>query len=121
MCDRCAALEDEIAYLKGELGWMRVRAADERRRAALGMTPIEQKLLDILYAMRGQDFTHIGLLMDALEEAGTQGATNNLLKVHMHRVRKKLGGKDTVLNLFGYGYRLSALGVTAYEKALVSA
>lgn len=119
MCERCADLEIENAYLAGELGLVRVTAEDERIRRVLKLTPSEHYVLKSLYAGRAQPFVNGWMIVDGLEKyAPSHRSSQNSLKVYVTMIRRKLGGRAIIRNVWGLGYKLETRGAAAYEKAL---
>lgn len=122
MCDRCAALEDEVAWLKSELGLVVQQSDSYRQRRAIGLSPSEYYVARLLYDQRKRDFVSAWVLIDGLEPlSSSENVSSNTLKVYLSRIRRRLGGKDTILSVWSHGYRMSESGAAAYEKALAGA
>ncbi len=121
MCARCEELEEEVAYLKGELGELTNTTREYETRKRLGLKPQECKLLAALYSARRSGFVAGGYLLDIIEANGKKKTELNdpqrSLLVYIHRIRKQLG-RDAIENVWGHGYRLTATGVAVYEAAL---
>lgn len=108
-CETCADLRERIAYLESELG---VQASDTefaRVKAAFGLQPMSTRIVLALWKVRGDVIGRWRL--EELIRGDGEDCSEGLLKVHISRVRKRLG-KDAVDNVWGRGYRLSdeALG-----------
>jgi DNA-binding winged helix-turn-helix (wHTH) protein len=127
-CARCAELEEEIAYLKGELG---IRAdaevVDRIRRGLLtvriansGGKHQAAECLAALYAAKGRTVSPWNL-MSAVPGPSRLGEnrTPNIVTVWIHMCRRLLG-REAIENVYGKGYRLTPAGM-ARVTALIRA
>lgn len=109
-CDRCAALEEEIAWLRQRLGEQEDGDVGARLRKLLGLSPNETWILRRLYATKG--FVSAGDIEDAL------GSTPLSIRANVSRLRMKMGDGETIENLRLYGYSLTPLGREIVNRAL---
>lgn len=120
MCERCEELEEEVAYLKSELG---IREAGERihlLRAALGVRPAVASFLLRLYDARGKLVTH-QQLVDALPAVWCDREDRHepITRVYCAYARKALG-RDGIETVWREGYRLSATARDRIEVILAA-
>lgn len=108
-CSRCADLEEEIAYLKSELGLRDDADQIEALREGLDVATAEAHFLRALYNAKGRTVSHMALL-DAIP-ARMPDRDHSIVKVYASRVRARLG-PGSIENIWGVGYRLS-------EEALI--
>lgn len=102
-CSHCEALQEEVAYLRSELG-LRVDLDHQARlRQALSLRPQTARLILILHAARGRTVPRA-----QLEEAlpGAEDRGSNYLSVYVSFARKALG-RDSIETVWGQGFRLS--------------
>lgn len=104
--ERIAELEEENAYLRGELGMLTDNDAVARIRAALGIRTGAARLLFSLYR---SNRTLPTWQLVALLPPGRRGDETHLIKVYVSFVRKALG-RDAVETTWGIGYRLTQVG-----------
>jgi DNA-binding response OmpR family regulator len=107
--ERIAQLEEEVAYLRSELGLAQDRERLSIIGRALGLSPAPAAILLCLYD------TKRTVSIYGLEEAYGSRAQgeNNIVSVYICRIRRALpGGVDTVWRL---GYRLSTKGRAALD------
>jgi DNA-binding response OmpR family regulator len=112
MCDRCAELEEEVAYWKGEAGAMRDQDLLAALRRKSGLTGRQAQLLEALWRRRGRP-TRRERLLEMIED-DDRGLT--LVSVIASQVRQKLG-RDAILTEFGLGYVIGPSGLAAVEAA----
>lgn len=102
-CETCAELRERIAYLESEL---RIQADDTefaRVKSAFRLEPMSTRIVLALWKARG-DVVSRWRLEELIR--GDNDCSEGLLKVHVSRVRKRMGA-DAVENVWGRGYRLS--------------
>lgn len=118
MCERCAELEERVAWLESELGLQRDAERAALLRARLGLTPAEGAFLMRLYSASGRLVT-IAQLGDALppRDDGDVRDDTNLIRTYVCRVRAKLGD-GALLTERALGYRLSRTGLEAVRALL---
>lgn len=117
MCERCAELEEEISYLKSELGLQNSYDAERKIRDAVfarmkeipgsrGATGVA-RLLSVLYAARGKPV----VVWQVLERMGSHSSEcGKLVAVQVCHARKVFG-KDVIGNIWARGYYLTPTGM----------
>lgn len=120
MCDRCAALEREVARLQFALD-QKVRAdVLGRVREGLGVTMHGARVLMILYRTPGRAVTHADLLK-ALPSRYTKSADGNrsehYLRVAIYQLRREVG-PGVIETVRGKGYFLSPHGADVLRAAM---
>lgn len=110
--DRLARLEEEVAFLRRELGDMVTANQVHALRAAIGMEPQQARLVLRLYHAGGR-IVPLQQLASVLGENTDAGA----LKVHFSRLRRRFGC-DWVENAYALGYRLTPAGTAVVARAL---
>jgi DNA-binding response OmpR family regulator len=102
--DRAAKAEEQVAYLKSELGLRDDLDAVQALKEAFGLYNGEAFVLHALYAAHGRTLGR-AIICEHLplrnEERGLK-----IVDVYASRIRSKLG-KDSILNSWGEGYRIS--------------
>lgn len=113
MCDRCAELEERVAWLESELGLREAADIAERLRRAFMRTDAPDakargcaRFIGVLYAAKGRVVTYEQIL-EAIppHDGGSDERSSNLLPVLASRSRRLLG--DGVRNVRSVGYRLT--------------
>jgi DNA-binding response OmpR family regulator len=107
--ERIAELQEEVAYLKAELGLVEDREKVDRLRAAYGLSPGSARLLLALYAAKGALRTTYQLL-DAIPPVSGSDRDVSLVSVWVCHLRRAMG-RDVVKNSFGLGYRVTETGM----------
>lgn len=120
MCDRCAELQDEIDFLRGELGMLAKIGQVTRLASIFGLTKMEAYALQALYTARRQPLVTYGALSDGLEGASPSREEKDYdrARTFVFRVRRALGDPGMIENVRGLGYRLSPVGIAKYESAM---
>lgn len=120
MCDRCAELEERVAWLESELG-LRVDA-DEIYvlQRAFGLAPGEAHLVRALYAARGRTLTHLQILDAIPSPGGLEDRSFTNINTLICRVRKGLG-RDAIITVWGRGYQISPIGAERIRSVLNAA
>lgn len=117
MCQRCEDLEEEVAYLRSEMGErLRVERVDEVARR-LKLAPGVTALLLILYGAKGRPVS-IYQACEALPSPSKNEDRNpHLVAVYVTKIRKTLGA-DAIENVWGNGYRLTQHGMDSVGRLL---
>lgn len=117
MCDRCDELEEEVAYLRSELGLVRdsdviARLRDHMRGVedAGGHRPHGAQVVAALYAAKGRPLTRLQLLDACPSRTGSDERGTRLIDVWVYHARRSLG-RDAIANVWGSGYRLTEIGM----------
>lgn len=117
MCERCEELEEEVAYLRSELGLTKNATTTQAIRKRFGFSIAESELAYALYS------TTNGLSRPALEELLIRDKAaeyeSNTLSVYVSRIRQ-IAGRDFIETLNGFGYRMSPVGRARIYQALNS-
>lgn len=113
MCVRCDKLEEEVAFLKSELGLQ--HAADHLHRlcVAFGVSPGPAHVLGHLYAAKRPVMAW--QLAEALP--GRDDRDFEVARVYVSRLRKVMG-RGAIETFHGHGYRLAPGGVDQVNHAL---
>jgi len=115
-CPHCAALEEEIAYLKDELALTRSKDVVDRLRRHFRLSGQQATVLAALYNARGRC-----LQQWFLEEIAPPVADKERQPKHMQvqicNIRNKVG-KGAIETVWGAGYRITDLGRLLCEEAL---
>lgn len=117
ICDRCAALEERVAWLEGELG-LRVDASQIQALCqAFGLSPGAAHLVRALHGGRGRAVTHLQLLeaIPSPDRLADRSLSN--VNTLVCRARKGLG-QDSIANVWGRGYRLTDVGMDRVSAIL---
>lgn len=118
MCERCPELEERIAWLESELGVQKDAATCERiHRALCDSTngvgkPQAAKIIRALYAAKGRPVSKFQL-MEAVpprDFTAEDERDPKLVDVLVCYARKALGG-DSIANVWGKGWYLTAAGM----------
>lgn len=121
MCDRCEELEEEVAYLRSELGLNQDATDYQRLRVFMRGKSVNARqaarLILALYQAKGRAMSRLQLL-DALPSPSDKEDRNpNLIGVMVCHARAGLG-REAVENVWGHGYRLSDEGVAKVRSIL---
>ena len=112
-------LEEEVAYLRGELN----EAASERifasLRRAFGLAPTETRFLIALYEARGRTLSH-WIFDEKVPPVTGQDRRSNVVAVYIWRIRQALG-RGAVKSEWGRGYYLTAEGTETVSRAIEGA
>lgn len=117
-CARCDVLEEEIAYLRSELGLQTELTMKRGLSRSLGLSPGELSLALALYRAKGRVVTSSFLeeiLPDPRGNAGER--TLKLVQVYVCRLRRTLGF-DAIDTIWGQGYQLMPKGREIIREAL---
>lgn len=112
---RLQELEEEVSYLRRQLGIEQDIDRVGRLGAALGLTRYEAQVLMILYHRTGSIVSK-DTVMNAMY-SGEDEPFIKIVDVYICKVRSRLG-KDTILTIWGRGYQLSSVGQDMCRRAL---
>lgn len=112
MCMRCAELEEEVAYLKGELGLSIDTTLNNELRDRHNLSPSDARLLCVLSDAKGRVLSRVQLA----EAIGSESINADSLEVYVWRIRKRLG-KEAIKTAWGQGYAIGPLGAKAVTEA----
>lgn len=120
MCARCEELEEEVAFLKSELGLR--SSADELRRlkAAFDLTPQEARIVLAMARAKGKPVMRVQLEELINERSHKDECAYNLPSVYVAKIRRKLG-KEAVITAWGSGYSLSPEALERVRAVLETA
>lgn len=110
-------LEDEVLYLRGELGMRSDQIA--QFGFAFKLSPQESQVLSTLYAARGK-IVKDGFILDNLPRWRTRDRDENTVKVYIHRIRRRLAPTFVIQTVGWHGYRITADGIALCDGALLS-
>lgn len=110
-------LVDEVAYLRGELGLSLSVTRADRLAKALGLTPSEAALALTLHSASGRTLSKYQLSEGMPQKWGGPDRDIKIIDVTICKLRGKIG-KDTILTVWGRGYRLSDAGLSALNRLL---
>jgi len=111
MQERIAELEEENAYLRGELGLTDTSAQRAILRRA-GLTGAMAALMTALHCANGRTLS----VLQILDAMGTT-AEPKIVAVQVSKLRAKWG-REVIETVWGCGYRITPAGVAKYEAAL---
>lgn len=119
-CAHCEDLEEEVAYLKSELGLVRSKEETIRLRHTFSLSTAEAALVAELYAAKGRTVRHYRLL-EALP-TDNEDRSPRILNTYICRIRARLaeraqGEEPTIHTIWGDGYRLTAEGQRIVSEA----
>lgn len=113
-CARCQELEAEVVYLRGVIAVGESEEAQACIRLALDVSPIQARILLKLYAASGR-LVQGWALREFLKEDGEP----NLLRVHLHFLRRRLP-PASIETVKGIGYRLSKAASAQIAESLAA-
>lgn len=114
-CARCEELEEEIAYLKSELGQVSDVSVLAIMRTLYGIRPQASRIIEKLYRARPRVLNKIRIS----EALVGDGDSERLVDVFVSHARKALG-RDAILTHWGAGYSIGPLGIAAMEASLAA-
>ena len=117
MCARCQELEEEVRFLKRELGLDVERDKVGRLQTSLAITPHQARILYALYVARGRIITFDILHEMIPAEDGAPRDSVEVFKVQICKMRRAVGS-NAIQNVWGKGYRITHLGQMVVEDAL---
>jgi hypothetical protein len=117
-CARCADLEEQIAYLRSELGLQHDNQAHRRVRDVMLTRNAGGKvgrsgsvgLVMALYGAKGRPVTRWQLLETVASPSGNDERLPKIIDVWVCYARKTLG-HDAIANVWGKGYCLTSTGM----------
>lgn len=116
MCTRCEQLEEEVAYLKNELGQVTDQTVRAWLRRERQLRPQGARLLSVLYHARPRVIDRYRLH----EMIGSNADDVHLVNVQASYLRRLLG-RDVVISEQGQGYRIGPPGIAVMEEAIAAA
>lgn len=122
MCARCEELEDEVAWLKSELGLALSDSEIFAVRKAFDITHGEACLMLALYKARDKVLSK-ALCMAAMPSPGPSKEDDRDWKMAdmiVHKIRKK-AGRDLIATSHGHGYQITPEGAARVALALSEA
>lgn len=124
MCVRCEELQERVAYLESELGIQDTADIQDRLMRALRRPDAKwtkangaARLIARLYAAKGKPVTTLQLLEATPAKAIYDERNAEIVKVWICFGRKTLG-KDAIVTVWGFGYRLSDTGMAQVTAIL---
>lgn len=123
-CSHCAELEEEVAWLRSELGLQ--QSADVKRRLYSAMTGGRNKdgrlqacdLVAALYSANGRPMTRMQIMEAVPSPSGNERDRDMKIVDVWVSVAKKSLGPDTIQALRGTGYYLTASGSARVAEIL---
>lgn len=114
MCARCLELENEVAWLRSELGLRLDMEEIAKLSNAFGFSPNQSKLALTLLASNGRPVTRL-----QLDEAmpGDADRSYSYVSVYISHIRQALGF-DAIETIWGQGYRLTPAGADQIRAVL---
>jgi hypothetical protein len=117
-CARCADLEEQVAYLRSELGLQHDNQAHRRVRNVMLTRKAGGKvgrtgsvgLVMALYAAKGRPVTRWQILEAVASPSGNDDRLPKIIDVWVCYARKTLG-HDAIENVWGKGYCLTSTGM----------
>lgn len=103
MCSRCEELEEEVAYLRSELGEEIEADAADRVRRALRLSPDQAAIVLTLYRAGGRPVSMVRIDEALPVRAADRGL--EVLRTKVSQIRRELG-KGFILSARPGGYRL---------------
>lgn len=113
-------LEEEVAFLRDELGLSKQGARAAALVTAFGVTAMEAQLIAVLFGAKGRPVSNL-ILEERLETARNKGGSRpGFIGVYVCRLRKYLGPLS-ITNVWGQGYAMSPEGLAKVSAALEGA
>lgn len=113
-------LEEEVAYLRGELGLTISAAAVGAVKAATGMSDGPARVLLALYHSKGRPLAKYQILDAAPAQRTERDRDPKLADVWINRIREA-AGHDTVRTIWGRGHAITPDGIIVVDRALKAA
>ena len=118
MCQRCIELEEEVAYLRSELGLLADEDALLTLGRALGVSPVVARLVLALYRANGRLLT-VTHLNDAVPSAkGRDEYISQSFFASLVCLARRPLGRDAIETAWARGYRLSPAGMARVAAIL---
>jgi DNA-binding response OmpR family regulator len=119
-CARCEELEEEVAYLRSEMGLQLSAEKFQRLRGRLRLAPGAINFLLVLYQAKGRMVSKLQAL-DALPSPVRDRDDRNtqLIGVYASHVRRALG-HDAISNGWGRGYAMTPAGLARVDQELAA-
>lgn len=116
ICARCAELEEEVAYLRSELGVQQEASLTDILKVRFGLVRGWAAVLAALYRAKGRCVMH-AQLEEAIPNPNDRDRDNRIVTVYVALLRGVLG-KDAIATVWGSGYRLTESGLERVESVL---
>lgn len=116
MCARCAELEEEVAYLRSELGVQQDASLVDILKVRFGLVRGWAALLAALYRAKGRCVMR-AQLEEAIPNPNDRDRDDRIVSVYIALLRGALG-KDAIATVWGSGYRLTESGLERVEAVL---
>lgn len=119
MCERCAELEAQIQYLRGELGLIITAGEIGALRQTYGLSPNEAWLVLTLHKSASRPLSSYFLLenMPAVKVANGLDRYAKVLNVMVCRIRAALGA-TSITTMYGQGYAAGPTLAAKIEAAM---
>ncbi len=103
-CERCEKLEEQVAYLRSELGEISDAMFLSNIKLGFDLTPGQARLAELLYRANGRIISR-HRLSDLL---GVEGSSN-IVSVYLTSLRRQIGA-DAFAMAWGQGISMTAVG-----------
>jgi len=113
MCAKCERLEEEVAYLKSELGQVTDATLLGHLRVLYGIRPQAARIIERLYRARPKVLNQMRLA----EALSGEGDSDRLVDVFVMHARKVLG-HDAIITHRSFGYSIGPAGAAAMDAAI---
>lgn len=113
-------LEEEVAYLRSEMGLANTAAAVAAVKAATGLQDGAVRALLALYAAKGRPLAKYQILEAIPAQRGHDDRDPKLADVWVNHIRRATS-HGVVNTLWGHGHSISPAGVALVDKALSDA
>lgn len=122
MCERCEELQEEIAWLKSELGLLTSTAQHDKLLQYLkalyaAATPSIASMILALRGANGRPMERLQLLDAMPSPGGREDRGYSFVNTQVCHARRALG-KAAIRNVWGVGYCLTPAGLAMVDEAL---
>lgn len=115
--EKVAELEEQVVYLRSELGIAIEASATDDMIQAFRLTPFEGLILMALRMAYPRVMTRATLIDFIPPSWRKEDAARTLLDVHVHRIRHKMG-QGVIRTVYAVGFRLTPEGLSAVDTAI---
>jgi DNA-binding response OmpR family regulator len=116
-CAHCEQLEEQVAWLKSELGIQMDSTRHAKITKGLRLQGQTAAMVLVLYQARGRVVSQVAMNDAVPSPLVGEDRGPKFVDVQICRARKVLG-KGAIENIFGKGYRLSPSGMNTVATAL---